>query len=59
MDSDTVYTCITSLFCNMIKYLTLSFEFTQAFKTQDSYILVGAGNDGQFRLMCKVRTFGI
>lgn len=54
-----MYTCITSLFCNMIKYLTLSFEFTQAFKTQDSYILVGAGNDGQFRLMCKVRTFGI
>lgn len=25
----------------------------QAFKTQDSYILVGAGNDGQFRLLCK------
>ncbi|XP_022301356.2 succinyl-CoA:glutarate CoA-transferase-like [Crassostrea virginica] len=25
----------------------------QAFRTQDSYLLVGAGNDGQFKLLCQ------
>ncbi|KAL8561493.1 hypothetical protein ACOMHN_011175 [Nucella lapillus] len=25
----------------------------QAFKTRDGYILVGAGNDGQFKMLCK------
>ena len=34
---------------------SVTFVVPQAFKTQDGYILVGAGNDGLFRKLCKVR----
>ena len=35
--------------------IIVTFVGPQAFKTQDGYILVGAGNDGLFRKLCKVR----
>ena len=34
------------------KIIALPYMF-KAFRTQDSYLLVGAGNDGQFKLLCQ------
>jgi crotonobetainyl-CoA:carnitine CoA-transferase CaiB-like acyl-CoA transferase len=34
--------------------IILTLNIFQAFKTKDSYLLVGAGNDKQFKLLCKV-----
>ena len=31
------------------------FLCSQAFPTKDGYLLVGAGNDGQFKVLCEVR----
>lgn len=65
IDCDLFSTQVASLINIGGNYLNAGIEATrhgtahpsivpyQAFKTQDSYILVGAGNDGQFRLMCK------
>ncbi|XP_048741961.2 succinate--hydroxymethylglutarate CoA-transferase-like [Ostrea edulis] len=66
IDCDLFSTQVASLVNIGSNYLNKGMEATrhgtahpsivpyQAFQTKDSYILVGAGNDGQFKILCKV-----
>ncbi|XP_062595298.1 succinate--hydroxymethylglutarate CoA-transferase-like [Saccostrea cucullata] len=66
IDCDLFSTQVASLINIGANYLNAGLEATrhgtahpsivpyQAFQTQDSYILVGAGNDGQFKILCKI-----